>query len=93
MTSTDRKADPSARRSSARALGADRSVGGSDVVCLPIPAGGFVEGEPIPRPVAGGGGQRDRVRAFAEGEGGERVMSPGCYLEVVVMVGQVGGGS
>ena len=71
----------------------DSGVRQSRVVCPPIPAGGFVEGEPIPRSVAGGGGQGDGVRDVAEGEGGERVVSAGSHLKVVVVVGHVGGGS
>ena len=48
---------------------------------LPVPAGGFVEGEPIPRSVAGGGGQRDGFCDVAERERGERVMGAGGDLE------------
>ena len=72
---------------------ADGGVGGGRVVCLSIPAGGFVEGQSIQRSVAGGGGQGDGVLDLAEGECGERVVSSGGHLKVVVVVGHAGGRS
>lgn len=62
-------------------------------MCLPIPARGFLEGEPIPRSVSGGGRKRDRVSGVAEREGSERMVGPGCYLEFVVAVSELRGGS